>query len=777
MNAELFINGRLIDINESLPFPFTYNISDIKDLSIRKGNKSKTITLPGTRRNNDLMQSVFITSTNQSVNSGESTFLNFDPTVKSACQYYENGLLVFNGIAQLLECKYNDGIWRFEISITSDTVDYIALMKQIKINELDFSEYNHICNITNQELTWTGVNKVNGVNTSIKTGADWNGDGYYYGLIDCGFTRATANTFKVDQIAPQIFVYGILEKLFAHVGLTWESTFLETQLFKKLLMAYFGGNLPQIDAAGAAFESVTTIEINNAISGNIMNLFFTPEQGFSSNPLIPYVYTFDNYTTASTNIDVTVVTDPHAQTVTSTPFLFKALTPGLFNIKYFGDHILDIVTSNTIYQFPYIGNFTIYKNNVALSTILLYNHTLTSGSPTSTSPFNISTSINLVENDELTFKVTVINQFISSDPELSDSITFTVTSSNVNLNIEKQIQELTAGSTIRINQFLPDLTGDVFFKGLITMFNLYLKPKTFNPSIIEIEPLIDFYNPSNTALDWSELVDKSKEIKVIPTANFSSEFYNFSFENDGDYWNSEYKNEHNEQYGSFLFNTQNQFATSKTELKLPFSQKPIVEISGTSLIMPRNYQVNFDEAASPQIVPKKGKSFIVQLGELRTGTWKHRSGANVDTIRSTYPYVGHLDDIDTPTFDLNFGVPLEVFYTAASYTGNNLYDYHGQFIQEVVSRFGKQVTLFVMIDSAIVNELDFKNLINIDGVVYRLQKIIDFDAGKEKSTQIELIRIISGDSPSVPVPVTFFRITETGDFRQLEDGVNLRITE
>ena len=777
MNAELFINGRLIDINESLPFPFTYNISDIKDLSVRKGNKSKTITLPGTRRNNELMQSVFITSTNQSINSGESTFLNFDPTVKSPCQYYENGLLVFNGIAQLLECKYNDGIWRFEISITSDTIDYIALMKQIKINELDFSEYDHECNITNQSLTWTGINKINGANTSIKTGADWNGDGYYYGLIDCGFTRVTANTFRVDQIAPQIFVYGILEKLFSHVGLTWESTFLETQIFKKLLMAYFGGNLPQIDAAEAAFQSVETTENNNAITFAIANLYLTTYSQFTGDLLNPYIYGFDTPQIVTDNIDVTVVTDPNTQTLTSSPFLFKAKSFGLFNITYAGDHDVQIITSNVITLFTYQGRLRIFKNNVLLNETEIYLGGVTSALPTQTKSFSFTTSLNLIENDELRFDFYCAIVDIINDPSDASDIQFSIESVGVDLKIEKQIQEFTPGSTIRLNQFLPDLTGDVFFKGLITMFNLYLKPKTNDPSIIQIEPLVDFYNPSNTALDWSELVDKSKEIKVIPTSNFASEFYNFSFEDDGDYWNSEYKNEHNEQYGSFLFNTQNQFATTKTELKLPFAQKPIVEIAGTSLIMPRNYQVNFDEAAAPQIVPKKGKSFIVQLGELRTGTWKHRSGANVDTTRSTYPYVGHLDDIDTPTFDLNFGVPLEVFYTAASYTGNNLYDYHGQFIQEVVSRFGKQVTLFVMIDSAIVNELDFKNLINIDGVVYRLQKIIDFDAGKENSTQIELIRIISGDSPSVPVPVTFFRITETGDFRQLEDGVNLRITE
>ena len=46
-----------------------------------------------------------------------------------------------------------------------------------------------------------------------------------------------------------------------------------------------------------------------------------------------------------------------------------------------------------------------------------------------------------------------------------------------------------------------------------------------------------------------------------------------------------------------------------------------------------------------------------------------------------------------------------------------------KFIKEIVSRFGKLLTCYLMIDSDIINKLDFRNLINIDGVVYRLQKI------------------------------------------------------
>jgi hypothetical protein len=370
MNGELYINGRLIDINEALPFPFTYNISDVKDLSTRKGNKSKTITLPGTANNCALMASVYLTTSREKIITAvESQFLDFDPSVKSLCQYYSNGLLVFEGIAQLLECKCINGVWSFEISMVSNQIDYIALMKKIKINELNFDEYDHVCNPTNIAETWSGLNQINGVQTTIQSGADWLGIGYYYGLIDYGYTRASAITFKINQIPPQTFVYGILEKLFTAVGLTWESTFFETQRFKRLLLAFPGGTLPEITAGQATAASVTATENNNA-GGFIMNQSVTSATGLDFN-LYP-TQNFQNPTSMVDLVDVTIVTDPSSQTVTTLPFKFKALSTGLFNIEYNGDHIIDItktpVVGTDTVDFNYRTYLVVKKNNVVINT-------------------------------------------------------------------------------------------------------------------------------------------------------------------------------------------------------------------------------------------------------------------------------------------------------------------------------------------------------------------------------------------------------------------------
>jgi hypothetical protein len=484
------------------------------------------------------------------------------------------------------------------------------------------------------------------------------------------------------------------------------------------------------------------------------------------------------------NVDVSIVTDPSTQTLTTSPFKFKSKSLGIFNIEYNGSHIITLIKTPggaPSVKAKYLTFFIVKKNNVVISSNQIYTRqTNVTTTTTQTESFTFLSSINLLQNDELSFEIktflTLTDNSLFSNT-VNQTVQFKAASSAVVLNIRKQVQQLSPGNTVRINQFLPDMTGDVFFKGIITMFNLYLRPKTLNPTIIEIEPLNDFYGDSNSALDWSYLVDRSKEIKVTPTTNLAAKVYNFQFENQVDLYNDKYLNDKKEQYGSFLFDTQNQYATNTTDLKVPFAQVPLVLLAATTLIMPRTFQIVFSEFASGTKSPTKGKPFIVQLGDMRTGTWNHRNGSNVDTVRTTYPYVGHLDSIGTPTFDLNFGVPQIVYYTALAYTNNNLYSYHETFIKEIVSRYGKLVTLNVMLNSSIINQLDFKKLILIDGVVYRLQKINDFDPGKEDSTQIELIRILQGDSAATTPPETFFRLTEAGDFRELEENINLRITE
>ena len=768
MVGELYINDRLVDLNESLPFPLTFNISDIRDLNSRKGNNSKTITIPGTRRNHELMNTVFLVTTTEKISDLVSEFVDFDPSIKAVARYYQNGLLEFNGIAQLMECKLIGGVWTFEITLVSDMIDYVARLTKLKVNELNFDEYNHPLIASKLQENWDGYVDLNGTPTILG-----NGYGYYYGLIDYGYSRPSPDTFGVDNIPPQVYVREVLDKIFKYAGITWKSKFFESDLFKSLLVAFYGGQLPTISKEQSEHDSVMGNERNNAGGFIIAQAVNT----FASNgvALFPTMTLYDN-------VDIDVTLDPIGQVVTNAPLKIKASSQGLFNIHYYGKHDLNFLWSQVgISYVDYNLKLIVYKNGIAIVTDIIYSGRLDAvvGDSMFNVSFDYNRTLNMLINDELTFEIK-----FEAFPQL-----FGVSNTQVALNLQvrtgayldviKSQQSITPGGTIFLNVFLPDMTCDQFLKGIITAFNLYIKPNVDDPSVLEIEPLLDFYNPSGYALDWTYLVDKKKEIKVTPTINFSAKNYIFNFEQEDDYWNTRYKNEYAEQYGSFIIQSQSQYATEDTLFKLPFGQHPLALIETTNLIVPRAYQVNFDEFGNGQIVLKKGKSFIVQKGRrMREGRWTLIDEGGGLIGYGAYPYVGHLDDIDEPKFDLNFGVPKVVYYPASIYTNNNLLRYHNRFIQELVSRYGKMVSLYAMIDSQLINTLDFRNLINIDGVVYRLQKINDYDSGKEDSTLIELIRIIEGEGEAPPPFVeTFYRITEADEIREDENGVDLRIIE
>ena len=745
MAGELYINDRLIDIDQTLPFPLTFNIADIRDISARKGNKSKTITIPGTNRNSALFRSIFLLTYTDDSTSTNSAFLDFDPSIKATARYYNNGILEFNGIAQLQECRLNDGVWSFEITLVSDTIDYISRMNKVKINELDFTELNHALTKVNQFETWSGYNQINGISTPIQTESDWDGIGYYYGLIDYGYPRPTADKFDCDQIPPQVFVYGILKKLFDYAGITWDSDFLESQTFKKLLMAYYGGNFPTITPAQQANDSVYADEINNA-NGFIVN-GSTQETGFGNT-----VQFID--ANLSDVVDVTITSDPLSQTTSSVPFLVTAGTTGMYTFEYSGDHDLNITfDSVTTNWFNVRLNVFVIKNGTIIASDVVYQDAVNgvSGDYSQTFSFNYSRQLNCSINDQIKFGLTLVVENAQSIGVDSLTRTIELTSAGVHVNFLKTVQELVPGGTVAIGSFLPNITGDVFLKGIVTMFNLMIKPSTQDPTILEIEPLSNFYNGSQNALDWTQIIDYSKELNIEPTINYASKEYNFKFKQDGDHWNKEYQNAYLDNYGEFQILSQSQYATNVTDMSLPFSQKPLVEIH-PDLIVPASYQVNFDQSGNGQVVPKKGTAFIVYVGRMRSATWKYHDEFDQQNNLTEYPYVGHLDSIDTPTSDLNFGVPETIYYPATAYTNNNLLQYHNTFIQELVSRYGKLLTCYAKIDTSIINKLDFRNLISVNGVVYRLQKIMDYDSTKDKTTRIELLRLISGENAMGEVP-------------------------
>ena len=779
---QLYINDILVELDKTIPFPLTFQISDIRDLSARKGSSSKTITLPGTRINSNIMSTVYALTTSDSTSS--SAVVNFDPSIKASARYYQDGILQFDGIIQLKECIKKNGAWRFNMVMFADQIDIMALLKNYKISELGWSEYNHNLTALNQTNSWSGVIQKNGVDYDNYSGTEWIGEGYYYGLIDYGMDRLAPSTFETDNIPLQIFVKSIVDKMFEIIGVTYDSDFFDSQLFKKLLLAYEGGILPTIDSVTATALSIETDQVNFA-SGYLVNQTLIGQTiQFVNNFWYWETLQIENYYASDSGTNI----DPSSQIQSSTPLNFVSSTQGDFELNYSGSDDVDLnFTSVGATSVTVFGKVTAYYrfiiNGVSTQTGVLWTNEVSSSSLLNSfsANFNLELDVSLNVSDLVNFRIDYHLELASLNSDgNSPSLDYNISSNNSSLDLTYAVQIISPNSSFNIKSFLPDMDCFTFFKGLVTMFNLFVKPSADDPYKLYINPLNDFYNGSANALNWTELLDESKDIKVTPTVNFSAKEYQFGFADDKDYWNARYTDDVTKQYGAKSVNSGSQFATKVTKMILPFSNKLLGEIPTTNLVVPRNFQVKTDEDGISEITQKKGKPFIVQIkngvvGTMQTGDWTHVNELDVPTTLTEYPYVGHLDDIDSPSFDLQFDVPSYVFYDlppGVTYTTNNLWLYHEKFIKELIDKNGKMLSCSLRLNANHINSLDFGDLINIDGVVYRLQKVSEYNSNDDNSTKSELIRLIEGEGiqtytiPDIPV-----------DPYQPPSQANKRITE
>ena len=74
-----------LDVKEGTSFPLTFQVGDIRDISQRKGNFSKTIVLVGSKNNNDLLNHYY------DVNIQAGTF---DINAVTTCSVIQDGIPV-----------------------------------------------------------------------------------------------------------------------------------------------------------------------------------------------------------------------------------------------------------------------------------------------------------------------------------------------------------------------------------------------------------------------------------------------------------------------------------------------------------------------------------------------------------------------------------------------------------------------------------------------------------------------------------------------------------
>lgn len=175
---ELRIEGRRADIKEEIPISFTYETVDPDKLSSIKNSFSKTVDLPGTKRNNDLFGDLFridryIPSTTVSQSYNETDFesnvdqgrrnigFQFDPHKKTEFEILSNGDLVSSGYCTLNEIvvKDNNEV-TYKITLYGGIGNFFYNLTYNEIDE-DSDEKENNKNLADLYWNWRGKYAIN----------------------------------------------------------------------------------------------------------------------------------------------------------------------------------------------------------------------------------------------------------------------------------------------------------------------------------------------------------------------------------------------------------------------------------------------------------------------------------------------------------------------------------------------------------------------------------------------------------------------------------------
>lgn len=147
-----------IDLYEGVEIPLNYTILDIREPEKRKTNFSKTIKLPGTKKNNKIFNHVYEISGNSK----------FNPNLRKEVIILQDGVQVIRGNMQLVNMtRFNNAEVEYEVLISGDFTSLFADIGVSKLRDLDFSEYGHVWNRESIEKSWDNIVKVNNIDTTM----------------------------------------------------------------------------------------------------------------------------------------------------------------------------------------------------------------------------------------------------------------------------------------------------------------------------------------------------------------------------------------------------------------------------------------------------------------------------------------------------------------------------------------------------------------------------------------------------------------------------------
>lgn len=687
MTNEIFIENKQVDISEGLSNLITYAIDDIKDIGSRNTSFSKTIILPGTARNNALFGHIFdVTVMNPYDATQDNTGLNFNASKKADCVIFQNHIQVFKGIFRLLKIVINDGIPEYECAVFGELGGLVNAIGNRKLEDLDFSAYDHAYTATNVTGSWNS----------------FNGSGYFYPLIDYGLVSTNKIDYDIRALRPALFVREYIDKIITDAGYKFSSVLLDTDRFKRLAIPNAQKSLQTItDRLVQGIDvSTQTIIQNGVIQEAPIPQAIRTASGFT---YAAGVWTYTGVDTKTFKVKGRLSGD-----------YYSTIESIQIQVKKNGSQVYTGVPFLT----PTFG-----------TTNVNFTHTV------QTSPTDDFVLVTMATGDTIEFSAKVANNVGS----------YRLRTTFVSFEIYNPIPifvDLSPGGNLTVNDTIPrNVLQRDFLSSILKLFNIYAVEDKLKNKFLELTPYVDFYNASGV-VDWTYKMDRSRQIELTPMSELNSRYYNFKFKQDADYYNELYYKRYGEGYGDYLFDSEFCFTGDISDIPLIFSASPLVGYAGVDKIVPAYYKRDSAGVESPIDTNIR----ILQTKKITGVAAWDIENATVDMLSNitVYGYGGHYDDPDAPANDIQFGVPRELFFTLATGAINvtQFNVYWSSYMAEITDKDSKLLTAWFKLTNSDIYNLDFGMFIYIDGSYFRLNKIIDWNSNESDLCKVELLKVI-----------------------------------
>jgi hypothetical protein len=228
-------------------------------------------------------------------------------------------------------------------------------------------------------------------------------------------------------------------------------------------------------------------------------------------------------------------------------------------------------------------------------------------------------------------------------------------------------------------------------------------------------------------------------------SELNGRFFEFRYKQDADYYNEDYNKKYALGYGDYIEDTGFEFANDIKKTELVFAATPLLNYAGDDKV----YPTIFKKSNTQNAVSEDQVESVIRIMQVHKVTgvsnWDMKGDTgNLVTNLSYYGYAGHLNDPDAPTADINFGVPKEIYFDlSTAYPSANLYNaFWSSYIAEITDKDSKLLTCSVYLQLTDIFSLDFSKLIYIDGALWRLNKVIDFNPTVPDATKCEFLKVI-----------------------------------